>query len=483
MEKAKKKVLLYNAIQTAYADSDNSPSFSLMALSAYLKQKGYQVELLLNSFSDSELKSALKDCLAVGFSLYTGGSKNAFRMASRIRRINPEISLVWGGYHPTLESEQCLENSYFDYVIRGQGEITLEKLLRNLKDPKAHPIEKIKGISYKKNDKIYHNKTRLSSDINEFPSFDYSIYDQVFKKTSEVTYICSRGCPFSCKFCCSASFNRNHGMKFHQLSLERVFEDLEFIVSKYSPKSIKFFDDNFFIEQGRIRKFIEGYKKRKFNFRWSAFGRCQFFANVDGEVLKQLGKIGLQKVFFGVESGSQRILDMVSKQMKVEDVLIALKNITKYGILADFSFINGFPGEERSDVLKSLELRNQIKKISPHSSATFFVYTPLPGTELTETSVKIGYKKPLRVADWQSYEYHSFRAPWLSRSYQNLVNNISWASIFCEMDSKSGGNIFSRLLLKILIMDANLSFKYKSFGFAPEFRIINSLYRKKLLGR
>lgn len=477
----KNKILLYNAIQTAYANSDGSPSFSLMALSAYLKQKGYQVELLLNSFSDTQLKKNLEDCLAVGFSLYTGGSKDAFKMASRIRAMRPKIPLIWGGYHPTLEPNQCLENKYVDYVIRGQGELTLEELLKNLEKPDENPIEKIKGLSYKKDNKVCHNETRESSNINEFPSFDYGLYGHVFKNASEATYITSRGCPFSCKFCCSSSFNRNHGMKFYQLSLERVFADLEFLVSTYNLKKINFFDDNFFIDPERIKKFIEEYEKRNFKFRWTAFGRCQFFANTEEEIIKKLSEINLKKVCFGVESGSQRILDMVNKQMKTEDVLIALKKITKYGIIADFSFINGFPDEKKSDVFKSLNLRNEIKKISPNSSATFFVYTPLPGTEMMERCVKLGYKKPARVANWQSYEFHSFKAPWLSRSYQNLINNISWASIICEINPDIGKNIFSRLILKFLIKDANFSFKYKAFGFAPEFKIINSIYRRKLL--
>jgi len=282
----KKKILLYNAIQTAYANPDNSPSFSLMALSAYLKQKGYKVELLLNSRSDSQLKIALEDCLAVGFSLYTGGSRDAFKIASRIKTLSPEISLIWGGYHPTLETNQCLENEHIEYVIRGQGEHTLEELLKHFENPIGNPLESIKGLSYKKNREIFHNETRESSNINEFPSFDYSLYGHVFKKASEATYITSRGCPFSCKFCCSSSFNRNHGMKFYQLSLDRVFTDLEFLISEYGLKKINFFDDNFFIEPDRIRQFIAEYKERKFSFQWTAYGRCHFFANIEDKLVK-----------------------------------------------------------------------------------------------------------------------------------------------------------------------------------------------------
>jgi radical SAM superfamily enzyme YgiQ (UPF0313 family) len=472
--------LLYNAIQTGYADADNSPSFSLMALSAFLKGKGYQVELLFNRYSDTELENALEGCLAVGFSLYTGGSKNAFKIATRIKNISPEMPLIWGGYHPTLEADQCLENPLIKYVIRGQGELIFEELLDHLKNPEEKPLPAIKGLSFKKNGKNYHNEIRIATDINEFPRFDYSLYDHVFKDMTELTYITSRGCPFVCKFCCSANFNRNHGMRFYQLSLDRIMEDLEFLISRYHPQKINFMDDNFFVDQTKIDGFIEEYKKRGFKFRWTAYGRCSFFAKATDESIRGLKEIGLEKVFFGVESGSQRILDMVNKKIKISDVLMSLEKINKYSILGDFTFINGFPNEDKSDVYKSIALRNTIKQISPKSSVRFFVYTPMPGTETMEECVPFGYKKPERLEDWESYEYHSFRAPWLSASYQNFVNNISWAALFSEIDPKTAPNPLLKIIFWLIANDAELSFKYRSFGFAPEFKIINYLYRRKL---
>lgn len=482
MGQIRNKILLYNAIQTGYADPDSSPSFALMALSGFLKEKGYQTELLLNRYSDDELKKSLAGCLAIGFSLFTGGSKNAFKMAERVKRIAPEMPLVWGGYHPTLEAEQCLESQWIEYVIRGQGEITLAELLEYFKDPNGKNLNGIKGLSFKQAGKIYHNELRTSVDINNFPRFDYSLYDHIFKDAKEIPYITSRGCPFACKFCCSASFNRNHGMRFYQLSLERILADLEFLVARYNPEKIIFLDDNFFVDQARIDKFIQEYKKRKFKFKWTAFGRCSFFAQVTDESLRGLRETGLERVFFGAESGSQRILDMVNKKLKVADVVEALTKITKYDILGDFSFINGFPNEKKSDVYTSIGLRNLIKKISPKSCVRFFVYTPMPGTETLKECELLGYIKPASLEDWESYEFHSFKAPWLSPSYQNFVNNISWASLFSEMDAKVFSNPFWKLAYWLIIKDAQISFQHKLFGFAPEFQLINYFYRRKLSG-
>jgi anaerobic magnesium-protoporphyrin IX monomethyl ester cyclase len=482
MSRSKNKILLYNAIQTGYADPDNSPSYALMALSAFLKKKGYEVELLFNRYSDDELKNALKGCLAVGFSLYTGGSKNAFKIAARIKQIAPEIPLVWGGYHPTLETQQCLENKWIEYAIRGQGELIFEELLEYFKNPKEKALADIKGLSFKQDGQIYHNETRASVDINEFPRFDYDLYGHVFKEATEISYITSRGCPFACKFCCSASFNRNHGMRFYQLSLERVFADLEFIVARYNPEKIIFMDDNFFIDRTRIDRFVQEYKQRGFRFKWKAFGRCNFFAITKDAIIKGLKEIGLEKIYFGVESGSQRILDMVNKKIKVSDVLASLEKIKRHDIWGDFTFINGFPDERKSDVYKSIELRNVIKRESPKSTIRFFAYTPLPGTETLEECIPLGYKKPVRVEDWESYEFHSFKAPWLSSDYQSFVNNISWASQFVETDPDGFSNPFVRFAYWLIAKDAQISFRYKLFGFAPEFKMIDYLYRRKLSG-
>lgn len=483
MENRKKKVLLYNGVQTAFASSDYSPSFSLMALSAYLKEKGYQVELLRNDFTDEELKNALDGCLAIGISLYSGGSKDTFRMVDRVRQLDPDVLIVWGGYHPTLEAQQSLKNPRVKYVIRGQGERVFEELLDYFQNPDSHSLESIKGLSYRVNDyKIQHNEVRPASNINEYPSFDYGLYDHVFKTAPAITYIASRGCPFACKFCCSANFNRNHGMKYYELTLDRVFSDLDFLVEKYNPKEINFLDDNFFINPQRIKDFIHRFREKKYKFRWTAFGRCQFFANAEEEMVKDLGEIGLYRVYFGVESGSQRILDMVNKMMKVEDVTKALKKINRNGILGDFTFINGFPYEEKSDVLKSLDLWNRIKTISPKSSIRFFCFTPLPGTEMLDKAVELGYKKPGKLKDWESYEYHSFRAPWLSRSYQNFVNNIAWGAMFLESEAPVGSGLLTRLIFKFLSKDADFRFRHRFFRLAPELRLINFLYRKKLSG-
>ncbi|OGD54408.1 hypothetical protein A3J78_00090 [Candidatus Beckwithbacteria bacterium RBG_13_35_6] len=476
----KNKVFLYNGISSAYADTDFSPSFSLMALSAFLKQKNYKVTLLLNRFSNNKLRLLLKNCLGVAFSVYTGnGILYSLNMAKRIKEIYPHMPIIWGGYHPTLEPEQTIKHKLIDYVIRGQGEFTLAEVLFFLNDKHKNKLESIDGLTYKMKGNILHNKPRKIMDINKLSRYDYGLYNHVYKKHSSIGYLTSRGCPFNCKFCCSAAFNSTGGARYMQYSMERIVKDIKALIRNYKPAAIDFLDDNFFVNQKRIRSFVKAYKDNSFNFNWTAYARCDTFSGFDDKLVDDLQKINLVKIFFGVESGSQRILDMVDKRITIRQVLKSVDKIGKLNILSDFTFINGFPQEKWSDVIKSLKLRNKIVSILPKASVRFFTFVPLPGTEMLKKCQRLGYQKPKKLTGWTFFEYHSFIGSWLKPVYQRLVTNISWAAFFDTFEEKSQ-NILIKILFKILKIDAKLRFKLYFFSLAPEFQIINKIYRLKL---
>lgn len=476
---------MYNGISSVMANADDSPSFALMAISAYLKKQGYKVDLIFNKDSHKELKDKLKNCLCVGFSVYTGnGINHSLAVAEKIKKIDRKIPLVWGGYHPTLETRQTLENDFVDFVIRGQGELPFEQLLKYFLNHKSVRLTEINGLSYKKNGRIINNPPEVFIDINNFPPFDYGLYDFVYKSRDWVEYISSRGCPFNCDFCCSSAFSKTGGMRYSQFTTERILADLKEIVKKYHPRQIDFVDDNFLLNEKRLKDFIAGYKRNHFNFVWTAFCRCDFFAKLDEKIVKDLKEINLERVFFGVESGSFRILKMINKKIKLEDVLVSLRKAVKYGILADFSFINGFPNEEKNDVFKSIQLRNKIKSISPQSTVRFFTFTPFPGTKTMQQCLSLGYQKPRKLKDWVSYEYHSFTADWLSKSYQKFINNISWASFFDTITRENyfkNYSLFTRICFRLLKLDASLRFRFSFFDFALEFQAVGAIYRKRQL--
>jgi len=475
------KILFYNGASVTFADMDDHPCISLMALSAFLKPLGYESDVLKDRHTEAELREKLQGCLAVGFSVYTGnGILRSLHMASRIRQINKDIPLVWGGYHPTLEPDQVLHSESVDYVIRGEGEYPLAELLDCLRRGVLDGVDKIAGLSFKRDGQLCHNPPRPHSDLNDFPMTDYLLYDDYLKRHKTIPFISTRGCPFDCRFCCSSAFNHLLGKRFRQLSVENIIRDVDFLVKRYAPEVIEFIDDNFLSNRELIVRFVEAYRQRGYSFRWCARARCDFFLRLDDEIVKSLHDIGLIKIDFGVESGSQRILDLVRKRSDVGKVLQAVKRSASFGLWNYCTFMNGIPGETLEEVRMSVDLRNEIMKASPNSQVEFFVFTPLPGTELLEDCQKLGFSLPERLEDYAGYHFHHFQAPWLSAKHQRVATAISWASFF-DIFRGDLCKWYIRIPSRILKYVARWRFKHNAFGFAPEFLIANAFYAAKAL--
>jgi anaerobic magnesium-protoporphyrin IX monomethyl ester cyclase len=367
-----------------------------------------------------------------------------------------------------------------DYVIRGEGEHTLTELLGGFRSGTSEGFEKIAGLSFKRNGQFIHNPPRPHSDLNDFPMADYLLYDDYLKRQKAIPFISSRGCPFDCRFCCSSAFNHQQGRRSRLLSLENILRDLDFLVNRYKPDVIEFIDDNFLSNRTMLAKFVVAYRERGYTFRWWARARCDFFLRLDDQLIQSLCDIGLIKIDFGVESGSQRILDLVRKRSDVELVLQAVRRAASFGLWNYCTFMNGIPGETLEEVGMSVQLRNDIMRVSPNSQVEFFVFTPLPGTELLEECQKMGFSLPQRLEDYAGYHFHHFRAPWLSAKHQRLVTAISWASFF-DIYNIEHYNWYLRWPGRILKRVARWLFKHNAFGFAPEFLIANAVYAAESL--
>lgn len=474
-------VLLYNGASATFADTDDIPSFSLMTVSAYLKANGFRCELLLNRHTDEDLRRLLGECVAAGFSVYTGtGLMRSLRMSQRLKRLRPDLPIVWGGCHPTLESDQTVRNDAIDFVVRGEGEQTMLELARALQDNAPDRFPGILGLSFKQGGAVAHNPPRPAADINQYPTPDYDLYDQALRGRDLIPYIASRGCPFDCKFCCSAAMNRLHGKKFMALDIHRAVSDLDVIVARYHPRIVDFIDDNFLLSEKRVAAFIEQYRQKKYTFEWIALGRCDVFAKMDEQIIAGLKSIRLKKIFFGVESGAPHMLDYIGKRETRDQTLRAVEKVARHGIAMDCTFMNGFPTETWEDVRCSLDLRRHIKKLSPASTVRFFVFTPLPATDLyKECTEKYGLKKPERMEEWIDFEFHTFRPVWLPYRYRNRINAIAWASFFDNYVPPDNTRSLVKRLFGWMGALSRFRLDHDGFGWAPELLLVNVIFTLK----
>ncbi len=311
--------------------------------------------------------------------------------AEEIKTILPEVKILAGGVHPTIVTEDLLnQHSAVDFVILGEGEIPLLKLAQALREGKEYHT--IKGLSYLSNGEIITNgPAEIIMNLDEIPQIDYSKIDMDFflrpdtdkirpYYLSSVRVLASRGCVARCNFCPTPWFTFKSGKKMGLVRLRSpklVVDEIEHLVKTYHVDGIYMMDDTFTWNRSWTIEFCQEIMKRDI---WNTFlWGCETRVNcVDPELLDMMYKAGCIQIDFGVEGGNQKILTAVKKGITVEQVRRAFKQCKDASIrtLANFMFNN--PEETEEDVRDTLALAEEIDA----DLTSFGVLTPYPGTEI-----------------------------------------------------------------------------------------------------
>lgn len=291
------------------------------------------------------------------------------------REYNPNVLVVVGGVHPTLKPEDCLR--YADYVIVNEGEKVILDVINECV---------AKGIVY--------GKRVMDLDSLPFPAV-HALYNiEKYTKRDLSMVISTRGCPNNCAFCCSPEIWKR---KVTRKSVDYFVEEMEVLNEKYGIEDFFISDDSFTYDKSWLIDFCE--KIEKYKFTWRCLSRLDM---INDEMLIRMKRAGCRNIKFGIESGSQRILNQIHKNIRVEDVYKVDRLMMEYNMDWSAYFIIGFPEEKIEDIMLTQEM---IKKISARS-ITVSVFTPYPGTELSE-------KLP------QEAKYYSHHSP-----YNNFTKNI-----------------------------------------------------------
>lgn len=215
-------------------------------------------------------------------------------------------------------------------------------------------------------------------------------YKILGRKLTVIHVISSRGCPFQCTFCSSSALC---GKRFRARSVENILDEIEEAAEKYKTRHIEFIDDTFTLNRRRIVEFCEEVKKRGLDISWCCSSRVD---TIDEDLMKKMKEAGCFIIFFGVESASQRTLDLIGKGITVDRAVKAINWAKKAGIEVLASFVIGFPWETRRDMKETIRFAVKLKP----DFAEFSVATPYPGTALYEMAEKEGL---IEVRDWSKY--------------------------------------------------------------------------------
>jgi len=338
----------------------------LLYLGASLRNNGYEVRITnLAGHTVDSWKTEIKDADLYAIQLFTPTAHIGINIAKFIKE-NFNKPIICGGAHPTA-LPKLKELSVFDNIVIGEGENSIVEIANAYKNKENIP-------------RIIKSEVIEDLDSLPFPARDLVDMNAFHRKVEGERcfgIIGSRGCSYKCNFCDRSLF----GERARFRSVDNIVEEIKEIISNYGVRHFEFFDDMFTVNKKRLKEFRD--KARGLNISYRCNGRSDV---TNKEIYDLVYESGGRMICFGIESGSQRILDLINKQTTVEKNLEAIKIAQSSGLKVMGYFIAGFPGETKETIQESI---NFIKK-SNLDQAQFYTFIPLPGCEVYKNPKKFG---------------------------------------------------------------------------------------------
>lgn len=457
MTLSKRLVILFNPRSMRGVGENSIPPVALLMASIYLDPK-YKV-VILDQRIEKNWRAQLTDLLketpvCLGVSALTGRQIKGALAASEMAK-KAGCPVVWGGIHASLLPAQTLEHPFVDYVVQGEGEETFPELIDALVAGKS--VEKIPGVWNKRLGSPVFGGPRPFLDIQKLPSIPYHLIDLrkymvqgPYGKT--VVFFTSRGCPQRCTFCFNFTFNQSRWRAF---SPERVLQDIKRIQALHPDvKHFEFWDDDFFVNLKRARKIAEGIATLESPITWSVFGaHVREVTLMDDDYLACLSKSNLKGVVVGVESGSQKMIDFIQKNFKLDELFAVNRRLFAHHICPTFSFVSGIPTEDDGDIKQTIEVMFRLKKDNPEAVVgNIKPFVCYPGTVLYKKMTGSGFIPPQRLEDWINYvwgNYLNLDIPWVSRERRKF---LSWLYYYTVLMNPTYIFIRSRLFTCIALL-------------------------------
>lgn len=365
----------------------NYPPLGLMYLASVLRVYGYNVKIIdcqISNHSSSFLKKEISRFKPdiTGISTMTPYFYEAYNIAKLVKSFGSVT--VLGGPHVSVSPNDIVSEKYIDFAIIGDAEYNFLSLVQNLEKKKRGELDNISGLVYTKNGKIRINKLNYIKDLNKlpFPSRDIlsaEKYYCILNNNKYTTLITSRGCPYNCSFC----FKKRFDNIFRKRNAKNVADEIELCIDQYGIKEIMFYDEAFSFNKKHVISICNELISRNLDVKWEATFRV---GDANKDLLKLMFKAGCFRLRYGVESGNQTTLNMMNKNIKLQQVKKAFLITKKTGIETLAYFMIGYIGEGAQSVQNTI---NFSKQINP-DWALFLATTPLPLTPLFKEAVEKG---------------------------------------------------------------------------------------------
>ena len=370
----------------------------LAYIGAALRENSYNVEIYEphlesyeedNEYTNEELVEIIKNMIIkkidkanydlIGISApYIYTYQWAHYIAEVAKRQNKEIPVVVGGGYPSMLVEDVMKDKNLDYLIIGEGEISIIHLLEYLNPGNSTDISKISGMAYRINNKvnINHERTYIEElDRLPFPAWDLIDYEKhmIFKKERKLHIVSSRGCPYKCTFCGSHKY---WGRAFRKRSAENVLNEIDYLRENFNLKEVDFVDDNMTVDKKWFMAVAGGLNERSIS--WQINHISSF--TTDDEMLHAMKEGGCTTVSIAIESAVPETLKKLKKPVNLKRTLELVQLCRKIGINCYLLFITGLPYDTKEDMLTSFKFAEEAKA----DWITFNMLVPYPSTDVFE---------------------------------------------------------------------------------------------------
>ncbi|MBI2042704.1 MAG: radical SAM protein [Candidatus Nealsonbacteria bacterium] len=394
------------------------PPLGLLYLGAALENNGFKPKILDTQLHNWTMEETIERCAGqspdvAGLYCNTSNYRHTLELAQGIKE-KLHIPIIFGGPHVTIRPLEVLSNNCVDYIVIGEGELSLVELLNGLKT--KTDLRAVKGIGFKENgEAVITPRRELIRELDSLPFparhlvplLSYRPSPNQYKRTPMTTMMVSRGCPYNCTFCnTEAIWTRKYRIR----SVQSVIKEIKHLIDNYGIKEINFWDDVWGLNREWIEEFCETILREKIDLTWSCECRVNTIAR---DLLEKMKKAGCRCIFFGIESLDPEILEAVNKRITIEQITQALSWTKEAGIESRANFILGLPKETPEKVRKMLKT---LCKLNP-DYVKFNILTPYPETALYK-EIKEG--KWGRMVDESYDKLTGYFATFLPEGYKSM---------------------------------------------------------------
>ncbi|MEZ5978132.1 MAG: radical SAM protein [Planctomycetota bacterium] len=453
IQRKRGRIVLYQPQQVdaslGLPSSGDMLPLEMLQIAAWPDADGFEVVIVDGSLHDQETahRMALEACEGAMLFGTTGilgfMVKDGWQCSQKVRARFPDLKIVAGGWFASVRPDLLLRTGVYDGVVMGQGEIAFREVVEAT--AAGEPWDGLKSLAVWRDGDVVKNEKHPVAGWDKLPDAAWHLLDiepyrekqlrpdshrHVLRMPTPpalgkrapyfgITFFSSFGCPEPCKFCCSP-FVTNRRWK--AMPAERMLDQLQDLQERWGYQVVRFHDANFGVMEKRVREFSQGILDRGMKLWWNSFIETHSILHYDPTTLDLMARSGMHLAEIGAETGTDEFMKtQIGKPIKGDDNVRATYEMEKRGIENSVTYIIGFPRESPENMLETLDQARRAQAAAPKSSVTVWPYRPIPGTEMWDQAIELGFEAPNELEHWGSLGEYHLHETWPGRIPPNVA--------------------------------------------------------------